>query len=137
MTDIYKQHEAAFAQVQAFVILKEIAYGGPAHPNKQLERVATIAFKFPRDGAGRLYCYLHVIGLPMVRGHANGYGYDKKSAAFANAANKIIIPSDTAPVDVKSYMEVTSRLHSAAIESDAGNWDRALRESGFTVLQAV
>lgn len=38
-TNIYDQHKAAFANVSAYTIMK----GG--------ERVATIAFKFPRGGA--------------------------------------------------------------------------------------
>lgn len=46
MKTIYEQHEKAFTSVQAFVIAKNG------------ERVATIAFKFPRDGAGRLYAYI-------------------------------------------------------------------------------
>lgn len=78
MSDIYDQHRAAFANVSAYVILR----GG--------ERVATIAFKFPRDGAGRLYAYVHWIGVPMVRGFAAGGGYDKRSAAVADAAQKAI-----------------------------------------------
>ena len=70
MTDIYDQHAKAFAAVQAFVILDTSG-----------ERVATVALKFPRDGAGRLYAYVHLIGVEMVRAHAGGYGYDKRSAA--------------------------------------------------------
>ena len=73
MSSIYEQHAASFANVAAYVILCDG------------ERVATIAFKFPRDGAGRLYAYVHWIGAEMVRGSANGYGYDKRSAACAAA----------------------------------------------------
>src|SRR4051812_8286161 len=77
MADIYDQHKAAFANVSAFVVLKDG------------ERVATVAIKFPRDGAGRLYAYVHWIGLEMVRGSATGYGYDKRSAAVSSAAGKL------------------------------------------------
>ena len=62
MSDIYEQHKAAFSNVSAFVIVK----GG--------ERVATIAFKFPRDGAGRLFAYVHWLGEEMIRGYASGGG---------------------------------------------------------------
>lgn len=82
MTTVYEQHDAAFKQVSAFVIT-----------DSKGERVATIAFKFPKDGAGRLYAYVHWIGVPMVRGHANGYGYDKKSAAVESAIPKINHPA--------------------------------------------
>ena len=74
MSSIYELHDKAFRHVSAYVIL----LNG--------ERVATVAIKFPADGAGRLYAYVHWIGTPMVRGFAGGYGYDKRSAACADAA---------------------------------------------------
>ena len=116
---IYDQHDKAFAQVQAFVILK----------NDQ--RVATIAFKFPKDGAGRLYAYVHWIGTEMVRGHANGYGYDKKSAAVESAVNKLPRNKEDAGSD---------NLHlfiKCLFNIGGSNWDIKLRDAGFNVLQAV
>lgn len=47
MAKIYDQHRAAFSNVSAYVITLDG------------EKVATIAIKFPRDGAGRLYAYVH------------------------------------------------------------------------------
>lgn len=116
MSDIYKQHEAAFQHVSAYVILKDG------------ERVATIAFKFPRDGAGRLYAYVHWLGLEMVRGHANGYGYDKRSAACESAAERLrILTTDK-----------HSSLFAHTLSGIGGStWDARLRDAGFTVLQAV
>lgn len=73
--NIYEQHKAAFPNVSAYVVL-----------NSAKERVATVAFKYPRDGAGRLYCYLHVLGVAMVRGYASGCGYDKHGASIHVAA---------------------------------------------------
>jgi hypothetical protein len=118
MSDIYKLHGAAFANVSAFVILK----GG--------ERVATIAFKFPRDGAGRLYAYVHWIGVEMARGHADGYGYDKKSAAVESAIVKVHFPIDLGA-------NGSGAFEKALLGIDGSTWDTALREAGFTVLQAV
>lgn len=46
MPDIYDHYAAAFANVSAFVVVRDG------------EKVAAIALKFPRDGAGRLYAYL-------------------------------------------------------------------------------
>src|SRR3546814_2190612 len=69
MTAIYDQHDKAFARVSAYVVTKDGAH------------VANVSIKFPADGAGRLYAYVHWIGLEMVRDHANGYGYDKRTAA--------------------------------------------------------
>ena len=77
MTNIYDLHTKAFSHVSAYVILKDG------------ERVATIALKYPKDGAGRLYAYVHYIGLEMVRDYAGGYGYDKRSAAITRATAKI------------------------------------------------
>jgi len=122
---IYDQHEKAFSNVSAFVVVKDG------------ERIATVAFKFPKDGAGRLYCYLHVIGLPMVRGHAGGYGYDKKSAAFRDAAEK------QAKVKLGSWQTSDYSAEYALAESlygclnDSHDWHNDLRDAGFTVMQAI
>lgn len=83
MTDIYDLHDKAFARVSAYVILRSG------------EKVATVAIKHPADGAGRLYAYVHWLGVPMVRGFAGGYGYDKRSAACADAAKRLPDPAET------------------------------------------
>jgi hypothetical protein len=119
MADIYEMHEKAFAKVSAFVILK----GG--------ERVATVAIKFPADGAGRLWAYVHLIGLEMVRGHAGGYGYDKRSAAVSAAIQRI-------PFADNNHDALTrGAFQGAAAAMDSDDWTRALEKAGFTVLQAV
>lgn len=119
----YKQHQAAFSNVSAYVILKDG------------ERVATIAFKFPKDGAGRLYVYVHYFGFPMVRGFASGYGYDKKSTAVEDAIDTLINSEswiEKSVGDVEGYIFTNSLTHIGG-----SNWDRALETNGFTVLQAV
>ena len=122
MTDIYEQHQKAFARVSAFVVLKDG------------ERVATVAIKYPADGAGRLYAYVHWLGTEMVRGQAGGYGYDKRSAAVADAARKFTSARD----NIGYARDVNSREFWGAIYKDGGEyWDRKLRDAGFTVLQAV
>lgn len=125
MTDIYTQHDTAFARVSAYVIAKDG------------ERVATIAFKFPADGVGRLWAYVHWLGLPMVRGFAGGYGYDKRTAACASAARKMNAPD---PEDRTTWErdKEAREAFTAAIAKDGGqSWDGALRDAGFTVWQAV
>lgn len=127
MTDIYEQHRAAFANVSAYVIMKDA------------ERVATIAFKYPKDGAGRLWAYVHWIGLPMMRGYASGYGYDKASAACSVAAAKLISylesPSRELPFDFPLALcrSFTTELH----KDDGHYWNDRLRDTGFEVWQAV
>jgi hypothetical protein len=119
MADIYDQHRAAFDKVSAYVVLKDY------------ERVATVAFKFPKDGAGRLWAYVHWLGTPMVRGFAIGGGYDKRTAACSAAVQKIAKDADA--TNAKGWAEF-----SAALWADAGpSWEDALRRAGFTVLQAV
>ena len=131
MTDIYDQHQKAFPRVSAYVIAKDG------------ERVATIAFKFPVDGAGRLYAYVHWFGVTMVRGFAGGYGYDKRSAACADAARKL--PDGWKAQDESladhSKAGVEKARESgflAALERDDGSsWNRRLEDAGFQVWSAL
>ena len=121
MSDIYEQHRAAFRNVAAYVVMRDG------------ERVATVAFKYPQDGAGRLYAYVHWIGSPMVRGCASGGGYDKAtaacSAAVANRGLRNYADHD-GPLSAIKFVQ--------ALDADRGpTWDSALREAGFIVWQAV
>jgi len=121
-TNIYDLHTKAFSGVSAYVILKDGV------------RVATIAFRFPKDGAGRLWTYVHWIGIEMVRGYAGGYGYDKRSAAVESAVNKAIQTIKPIADDVDFSRATFFRV----LANIGGNtWDNTLREAGFTVLQAV
>lgn len=117
MTDIYRQHDASFSAVSAYVIAKDG------------KRVATVAFKFPRDGAGRLLAYVHFLGLKMVRGWASGGGYDKRSAACADAARRI----NNTGGDGEAFLP----FYTALAKDDGYGWDRNLRDAGFDVWQAV
>lgn len=122
MQDIYAQHQSAFNRVSAFVILNGS------------DRVATVAIKFPADGAGRLYAYVHWFGAAMVRGFANGYGYDKRSAAVASAIAKIACPG----IGDSTYAaRLAFDAFVSAFAQDGQDWTRALEQAGFTVLQAV
>lgn len=120
--NIYDHHRAAFENVSAYVVL-----------NGARERVATIAFKFPRDGAGRLACYFHIHGVAMVRGFANGYGYDKRSAAAHSAVQMISREGLAEWPDTRATIEAMQ----AAIQDSGYSWDRELENAGFTVFQAV
>lgn len=120
MSDIYAQHRTAFAAVSASVILKDGKH------------VATVAFKYPRNGTGRLYAYVHLLGQPMVRGFATGGGYDKHTAACAVAA-KLMKPEGP-NWERTDYAEAF--IH--ALRRDAGaSWVRALQDAGFAVITAV
>jgi hypothetical protein len=127
MSDIYKLHDSAFSSVSAFVVTLDN------------EKVATIALKFPRDGAGRLYAYTHWIGLEMVRGFASGCGYDKRSAALRNAAQKLAARAKSpGEYETVRQPEALQAFIAALIEGGRGiGFDRALRDAGFTIWQAV
>lgn len=122
--DIYDKHDAAFKYVSAYVIL-----------DAQKERVATIAFKFPKDGAGRLYAYVHYIGALMVRDYAGGYGYDKRSAAVTHAAAHIM--GDISGARDESFNAGIAQFKAALSNIGGKDWADALRDNGFIVLQAV
>lgn len=126
MSGIYDQHAAAFRNVSAFIIAKDG------------ERVASVAIKFPKDGASRLYAYVHWNGLAMVRGSANGYGYgyDKRSAAVSDALCKLRAVNAVFSMDAATNTTGAAFCH-AAKGMDAQDWTRALEAAGFTVWQAV
>ena len=132
MLNIYDQHKAAFSQVSAYTVI-----------DKKGERIASIAFKFPRDGAGRLYAYLQVFGIPMVRGFAAGGGYDKKSAACADAGEKALRQLDSWKEsdylhfgkDAKSLKLIHKALSKG--HSGGADWQRELESVGYRVYQAV
>lgn len=116
MTNVYDQHRAAFRNVEAYVVMNG------------REPFAKIAFKYPRDGAGRLWVYIQVWGQTMVRGYAGGYGYDKASAACASAANKIVVNELFG--HVKNFV--------GALTIDNGHyWYDNLNNTGFVVVRAV
>lgn len=116
MKTIYKHHSAAFNRVLAAVLV----YDG-----KQL---GNIAFKYPADGAGRVYCYLHIHGDEMVRGFAGGYGYDKQGAAFESAIAQYTKQDNKNGVPV-GFLAL----------SDLGgqSWNNALSALGVSVMYAV
>jgi len=117
MTNIYDQHRAAFNAASAYVILRDGEWAG------------TIAFKYPRDGAGRLYAYVHFHGLAMVRGFAAGGGYDKHSAACRAAVPEMMVCNDK-PVYLDHFV-------TALANYNGHGWEQNLRSHGFDVWQAV
>lgn len=133
MPDIYDQHDKAFGAVSAYVIL----WGGC--------KVATIAFKSPKDGAGRLWAYVHWLGLPMVRGCASGYGYDKFSAAVSDAAKRLSVVAakdrteELGPPrsEGADWLDGYEPFHTALADDNGPRWLSRLEQAGFDVLRAV
>lgn len=130
MTNIYHQHAAAFSNVSAYAVV-----------DAKGDRIASIAFKFPRDGAGRLYVYLHIFGIGMVRGFADGWGYDKRSASVANASRAalaaMVEKDQTVPPYAKTIADVKA-ICAALSEGHGGHdWQHELTEAGYRVYGAV
>lgn len=126
MSKIYDQHDAAFARVSAYVVTKDGKH------------VASVSIKHPADGAGRLYAYVHWLGLEMVRSHANGYGYDKRTAAVSGCAAQIL-----KHLAAPKYSEIirdadACRAFCTAIDADNGaEWTRNIEDAGFAVMRAI
>ena len=118
--DIYTQHDKHFQNVKAFVITRDG------------KSVGTVSIKYPKDGAGRLYAYVHVHGSPMVRGMAGGYGYSKADAAISNAAHLMELDSD-----YSNQPEWFNAVKMALLPDNGTSWDRHLADADFTDFQAV
>ena len=118
--NIYDQHRKAFPRVSAYVVMY------------RSNVAATIAFRYPKDGAGRLWAYVHFHGVPMVRGYAAGGGYDKHSAACASAMRHM--PANGfGTTEIDPYGDFVRALE----KDDGHSWDSNLRKAGFEVHQAV
>ena len=121
---IYDQHNAAFSNVEAFVVMSVNDNGEPV-------RVATVAFKRAASNL-RTTCYFHIIDAKMAKGTANGGGYDKSSAAAHHAVKQI--SADGAHSD---RYQATVRDMQAAIRDEGRSWKDDLEAAGFKVWRAV
>ena len=79
MTTVYEKHDKHFAKVSAWVII-----------NEQGEKTGAMSVKYPNDGMGKLYLYLHLYGLEMVQVSVSGCGFDKLSVAVQKAADTYV-----------------------------------------------
>lgn len=109
-----KRMENRTARVKAYVV---------CHPDTPSTR-GRIVISYPADGAGRLYAIAWLPGEAgeTVRhhGHANGYGYDKATAAMGGAAF----------YDLKAgeMRKLVDQGH---------DFRRQLEAAGYVVIQAV
>ena len=128
-TNIYDQHDKHFSHVRAVAIMK-----GKEH-------FANVTFKYPKDGAGRVYCYFHIIGLEMVRDFASGYGYDKTTAACEAAVCKLRAPEldDTYGCEKlhKAQTRHVQRVQHIFKDIGGKDWERVLRDAGYTVINVL
>ena len=79
MTTVYAKFDKHFAQASAWVIV-----------NEQGEQVGKMSAKYPKDGIGKLYLYLHLYGSEMVQVSVPGCGFDKLSVAIQKAGDNYV-----------------------------------------------
>jgi hypothetical protein len=121
MADIYEQHTKAFSNVSAYAVMLDGQF------------VAKISFKYTRDGVGGLYVYVHWVGLPMGRGYASGYGYDKHSAACSYWARVAVDPVTIGKILDQSQMAAYDKFRAALYHNGGNYWHNRLRDAGFEV----
>jgi hypothetical protein len=80
-----------------------------------------------------LYAYVHWIGTQMIRGSANGYGYDKRSAAVASAATKYL--AEWHKVANDGTVDLANAFWNTISVDRGQEWHSRLRDAGFTVCQ--
>lgn len=78
-TSVYDKHAKHFSQVSAYVII-----------DSEGTQKGTMSIKYPKDGAGKLYLYLHLYGSEMVQVSVSGCGFDKRSVAVQKAADMYV-----------------------------------------------
>lgn len=78
-TSVYDKHAKHFAQVSAYVII-----------DSEGDQKGIMTVKYPKDGAGKLYLYLHLRGSEMVQVSVSGCGFDKLSVAVQKAADAYV-----------------------------------------------
>ena len=126
-TSNWTKFDKAFSQVSSFIVLDK--------DTKEL--VAKIALKYPKDGAGRLSCYMHIIGNEVQIGTASGYGYDKRTSSIINASDKLVNFKDNIVWETYTKKE---RQFLDLLQSDKAHsgWQEVINESnGFIVIQAI
>lgn len=70
-SNVYDQNAKHFALVKAYAIV-----------NEQGEQVGLLNCKYPKDGMGKLYVYLHLFGSTMKVVTVSGCGFDKLGTAL-------------------------------------------------------
>lgn len=78
-TSVYDKQAKHFSQVSAYVII-----------DNEGNQKGTMTVKYPKDGAGKLYLYLHLHGSEMVQVSVSGCGFDKLSVAVQKAADQYV-----------------------------------------------
>lgn len=127
MTTNWNKFDKAFSQVSSYIVLDA----------NTKDVIAKIALKYPKDGAGRLSCYMHILGTEVQIGTASGYGYDKRTAAIIDAASKVNDLHVNNDTYINLSFNVITFLNLLIIKGQSG-WQEVINEkNGFIVIQAI
>ena len=74
MTTVYDKQAKHFSKVSAYAII-----------DNEGNQKGTMQVKYPNDGMGKLFLYLHLYGSTMVQVSVSGCGFDKLSVAIQKA----------------------------------------------------
>ena len=121
---VYNQHDAAFRDIWAGVVMKGA------------ERVATISVKIGGRSSPNgltVTAYVHVIGLPMQKGIARGYGYDMKTAAIAKAVQQL----SPGGREMQCATTVQTAADFITLTDQGHDIPHQLRAMGYEFFQAV
>jgi len=116
--NIYHQHKAHTNRTSASAIL----HNG--------QHVASVTIASSKNGEGRLYAYAHWLGKRMVRGYANGSGYNKEAVALSEAYQENLSKAKD------SVVEAPEALFWESLSKDVGEeWADKLLANGFAVCR--
>ena len=115
MTTVYNKFDKHFTLASAWVIVNE--------------QVGKMAAKYPKDGMGKLYLYLHLHGSEMVQVSVSGCGFDKLSVAIQKAGEVILKKREE-----KTLNETGFLLALSEVNHDFSTWNKY---GTYKFLQAI
>ena len=124
----WQKFDNAFNLVSAYLVMDQ----------DTMQPIAKIALKYPKDGAGRVHAYIHIIGMEVQHGYAGGYGYDKRTASIIGAASSC----NDCLVEAKNYQNINGKqkqfINLLLSDKAQGGWQEVINhDNGFIVIQAV
>ena len=122
----WQKFDNAFNLVSAYVVMDQ----------DTMQPIAKIALKYPKDGAGRVNAYIHIVGMEVQHGYAGGYGYDKRTASIIDCIRKMFSTVKLQDQNINSKQKQFIEL---LLSDDAqGGWQEVINHNnGFIVIQAV
>ena len=119
MTTVYEKNAKHFELVRAYVIV-----------NAKGEQVGLLNAKYPKDGMGKLYVYLHLFGSSMKVVTVSGCGYDKLGAALYKLGK-------TYAEDQENELKQGSIEFLKALESCDSDFDSLATYGNYKFLRAI